>query len=437
MTRFKLHTIFLLILYLVGLSLIYGQEQDTVKLKKLFHKGEAFENTLPDSAIYYYGKVIELTKTTPNQKIVGLTYNRFATLVHDKKGDIKKSFDLNFKALKIFEVIKDSGSIAQISENIGIALVELRRYDEAIHYHKIALSYSEKLKQSSVLISSAMSIADCYSSLFKMDSAIYYMKELENHFPKDASKTSLSLFYSNVGNTYYNIGETTGSKADFQLAINYAEKAKNLCLDFNLDEIDLAFAYGLIGASYMALNKYDEAETNYIKAIAIFEKHKDNFNLNQMYFELTLLYIKMGDKEKAQSYFYKHDDFSKLLYNEENSNSVSSMKTQFETEKKETENKFLQTQNNLSNKTIKQQQLISYFIVGGLLIVSCLAFFIFSGLKKQRHANRIISQQKIVVEEKHKEITDSIHYAQRIQRALITPEKYIDNQLNKLNKNNG
>ena len=111
------------------------------------------------------------------------------------------------------------------------------------------------------------------------------------------------------------------------------------------------------------------------------------------------------------------------------------MKTQFETEKKETQNKLLQTQNDLSHKTIKQQQLISYFIVGGLLVVSCLAFFIFNGLKKQRQANKIISQQKIVVEEKHKEITDSIHYAQRIQRALITPENYIDKQLNKLNKN--
>jgi hypothetical protein len=42
--------------------------------------------------------------------------------------------------------------------------------------------------------------------------------------------------------------------------------------------------------------------------------------------------------------------------------------------------------------------------------------------------------KSILVEEKHKEITDSIHYAQRIQRALITPEKYIEKQLNKLNK---
>ena len=441
MTRFKIHSIVLFILCIVGLFPVYAQEQDTVKLKKLFHKGEAIEKTIPDSAVYYYEKVIALTKTTPHQFLVGLAYSSYASLIYETKGDVKKTFDLNFKALKIFEVIHDSARIAQTSENIGISLLEQRRYEEAINYHKMALSYSKKLHKTDLIISSTMSVADCYSSLSQTDSAIYYMKDLEAHFPKDASKASLAMFYSNLGNTYYNLGntysnlgESTKNKMYFNNAIDFAQKAKDLCVEFKLDEIDLAFTYGLMGASYMALGKFVDAETNYIKATAIFEAKKDNFDLNQMYFELTLLYIKMGDKKKAQSYFFKHDELSKLLYSEENSNSVSSMKTLFETEKKESENKFLQTQNDLSNKTIKQQQVITYFIIGGLFIVSCLAFFIFKGLKKQRQANRIISQQKIVVEQKHKEITDSIHYAQRIQRALITPEKYIEKQLNRLNK---
>ena len=71
-----------------------------------------------------------------------------------------------------------------------------------------------------------------------------------------------------------------------------------------------------------------------------------------------------------------------------------------------------------------------------------LAIVIFRGYQQKQKSNRellskneIIEEQKRIVEEKHKEITDSIHYAQRIQRALITPEKYIDKQLNKLNKN--
>jgi len=35
--------------------------------------------------------------------------------------------------------------------------------------------------------------------------------------------------------------------------------------------------------------------------------------------------------------------------------------------------------------------------------------------------------------EKNKEVMDSIYYARRIQRALITNEKYIERKLNDLN----
>lgn len=43
-----------------------------------------------------------------------------------------------------------------------------------------------------------------------------------------------------------------------------------------------------------------------------------------------------------------------------------------------------------------------------------------------------IEQQKEIIEEQHKEVMDSIHYAKRIQTALITSEKSIEVSLNRL-----
>jgi hypothetical protein len=45
-----------------------------------------------------------------------------------------------------------------------------------------------------------------------------------------------------------------------------------------------------------------------------------------------------------------------------------------------------------------------------------------------------IEIEKLVVEEKNKEILDSIHYSKRIQNALLPSEKYIERNLNRLNK---
>ena len=52
-------------------------------------------------------------------------------------------------------------------------------------------------------------------------------------------------------------------------------------------------------------------------------------------------------------------------------------------------------------------------------------------LKKEKE---ISEEQRKLVEEKQKEVLDSINYASRIQRALITSELYIKSKLNALNK---
>lgn len=417
---------------------LIAQNSDTIVLRNLFSHADRLEKTFPDSAIYFYKKLIDVSKNNPNQKIVGMCFNRLSIMTFSRENDVKKRFDLNLKALKIFESIKDSGGIAQINENIGVSLVEQRRYREAIKYHFMVLQYSSRKKLTGLLISSTMSVADCYSSLRKVDSAIYFMKRLEINFPQDASKSSLAIFYSNLGNTYYNLGEVTKNKNDYLNSISYATKSKNTCIEYKLDDDDLAYAVGLLAVGYLSLNEFDASEKNYIEAIKIYQRKNMHFELNQMYSEITQLYIKMGEKNKSYNYFFKYDSLSKLIYSEENINSVSSMKTQFETEKKESENKLLQAENELSGKTIKQQRIVTYIIIGGLLMTALLAFFIFNGLKKQKKAFVIISKQKEevhrqkeIIEEHQKETIDSINYAKRIQYALLANNDLLKRNLNK------
>jgi serine phosphatase RsbU (regulator of sigma subunit) len=72
--------------------------------------------------------------------------------------------------------------------------------------------------------------------------------------------------------------------------------------------------------------------------------------------------------------------------------------------------------------------------MAGILVILAItivySFFLFKAIKKIRKNNVIISEQKQevekqkqLVEEKHKDITDSINYAQRIQSALILSEQ--------------
>ena len=59
----------------------------------------------------------------------------------------------------------------------------------------------------------------------------------------------------------------------------------------------------------------------------------------------------------------------------------------------------------------------------------------FRSLFITRRQKQIILRQKELVEEKQKEILDSIHYARRIQKSLLPTEKYIHKSFIRLIKN--
>ena len=60
-----------------------------------------------------------------------------------------------------------------------------------------------------------------------------------------------------------------------------------------------------------------------------------------------------------------------------------------------------------------------------------LAIVIFRSFLQNKKKNKLIKEQKHLVEEKQREIIDSIRYAQRIQKAFMPSEKYLEKNLNK------
>ncbi|HXB13993.1 MAG TPA: SpoIIE family protein phosphatase, partial [Bacteroidia bacterium] len=83
----------------------------------------------------------------------------------------------------------------------------------------------------------------------------------------------------------------------------------------------------------------------------------------------------------------------------------------------------------ISEQGRKKQVIIRNIFIGGFALMLALAFFIFRGYRQKQSANIIITQQKAVVEEKQKEILDSIHYAQRIQKALLASDALLGRHL--------
>ena len=116
---------------------------------------------------------------------------------------------------------------------------------------------------------------------------------------------------------------------------------------------------------------------------------------------------------------------------------------QYEFDKKEIAAKAEQEKlDAISAEEKQKQRIIIYSVAGVLLLVLVFSVFLYKRFRVTQRQKKLIEEQKVMVDsayeslhERNKEIMDSIHYARRIQRALITNETYIQKCLNRLNKN--
>ncbi|MBC7864779.1 MAG: hypothetical protein IAF38_17530, partial [Bacteroidia bacterium] len=138
---------------------------------------------------------------------------------------------------------------------------------------------------------------------------------------------------------------------------------------------------------------------------------------------------------RALYYHKRYISIRDTLFSEENKKQLVRKEMSFEFEKKEAMTKAEQDKKEAAASAEKsRQRFILVFVSFILILVAAVAVIIFRSLRIARKQKTIIEEQKHIVEEKQKEILDSIYYARRIQRSLLTQEKYISRNLNRMMK---
>ncbi|NQY10723.1 MAG: DUF4154 domain-containing protein [Flavobacteriales bacterium] len=78
---------------------------------------------------------------------------------------------------------------------------------------------------------------------------------------------------------------------------------------------------------------------------------------------------------------------------------------------------------------IERQRTLIALAVGSILVISALGFWALHSYRQKKKANVLVLAQKAEIEEAHKEITDSIASAQRIQKAILPPDRMVNEYL--------
>ncbi|MBK7668940.1 MAG: hypothetical protein IPJ32_17310 [Sphingobacteriaceae bacterium] len=169
-------------------------------------------------------------------------------------------------------------------------------------------------------------------------------------------------------------------------------------------------------------------------------KQEQKIHLSEVYRCFCIIDSAENNYKEAFKHYKLHIIYRDSLSNQETTEKVSKLQAEFENEKV-AQIKALEEEKKESERKEKEykQKLVLYSISGGLLIMLVFSIFIFRSYRAKQKVNKellvkneIIAEQKHVVEEKQKEIIDSIRYAKRIQMSLLASEKYIQKSIEKL-----
>ncbi|MES2514771.1 MAG: tetratricopeptide repeat protein [Bacteroidota bacterium] len=396
--------------------------------------------------------------------------------VYLKQSDFNKAIDNLLISQNIYRHIKDKKLLAGSYLDLGEIYVKQKVFDKALQNFETSLNLA---KEASDIIKMSINyerIGNCYIDMGN------YSKAIENHFASLQISEQLNDTkgvadsYGDIASIYYRMGDFPKCKANWLAALNkYKEfgqpyliangyrdvaEANYWLREFdqallNLDSAlriyksekelhDEAIVYSLMSDAYG--EKHDFRNTvNYLKkAVDINKKYNFIEELAKAYKTLSDIYVKRNDFKEAYLYHLQFSDMKDSLakYGDETVGNITEMQSKFDKEKIAQEKLLHEAVLAQKESKLEQEKTQRYALYGGLILLIAFSVFVFHRFRITQRQKVIIEQQKQMVdnafktlEDKNREVMSSITYAQRIQRALITSEMYIEKQLNRLAKN--
>jgi hypothetical protein len=140
--------------------------------------------------------------------------------------------------------------------------------------------------------------------------------------------------------------------------------------------------------------------------------------------KLYSIYKTLNDDLKALHHYKKYILFRDSLFNENNTRKEVELEMKYKFEKQEYADKSLQQRKEEEAVLQSKRQNIQLLLASVVLLIALFfSIYIYKNFKEKKRANDEILLQKNLIEEKQKEIIDSILYARKIQTALITSER--------------
>lgn len=433
-----IRTLVISILFLIGFStgsraqsrLLPHLPDDTSRVNALLANGLTLNYSYPDSALEY---VIQANKLSQR-----LNYRKGLSEALFQEGMIKSGMALYEEAVRaLFHSVK-------IASELQDTILQVKAYNTLGNTYAIQSNYIEALKYYDQALPLAIKSGNrrMQATIHSNIGNLHYYREYEtgdNLFTETLKHYSEALrvqeeLRDSMGaiSTLQNLGLVYSDQGKFNESLQVLQRAYDLALKLNSRE-DIMHSYSNLGRLYGNMKYYSFAIDYHNRSIQLARDLGNRDMVAYGYGHLAETYAEMGNYYNAWKFQEQYSLLRDSLLNEETTRQMAEMQAKYETEKREKELARLKEENFAKEVEADRNRTLVWLSFGGggilLLVSSIIGLLLYNRYQIKKKANEQLSIQNEVIAQKNKDITDSINYARKIQRSVITTDAYLQKHL--------
>ena len=336
----------------------------------------------------------------------------------DNKGNVVKATEYYNKALQLREKAGDISGIAESINNLGSLCSFQNDTKKSIYYYAKAVKLYQSIGDKKGAAQSLNNLGSGYNNLSKVDSAIIYNMQALSMQMEVGDNLGMSNSYNNLGTCFADMGDTTK-------AIEYYTNSLKISEELG-DKSGIARSLNNLGDIYLNRNNINKAEECANRALKL---SRELGFPNEIGNSANLMYHIYRNKHNAEKALEMYILFKRMRDSTTGLEQVRATTSAEYNYKEFQQNLEHEKQGAIAEEEKKKQRLFMFLIACIAIATAIIAFIVFRNLQRYKKAKRIIEKQKELVEEKQKEILDSIRYAKRIQDAVLKEQEHVSAHL--------
>lgn len=314
-------------------------------------------------------------KVLPIKTALAATYGSIG-IVCSEQNNYAKALEYYFRALKLYQEIKQDDIVVAVYNNIGNIYEIQKEYSKALEYFNKALWIQKKTGDNSSAIT-ITNIGKIYLAKNEDSKAFESFTEAEKIFKTHSNLRGMAELYNNLGNYYKKTNNLVKAEASYKLALKTFETTG--------EKYGAAASLGFLGNVYALQGNNSEALEYLSKSSALAEEIGVPEQVKESEKALSDIYEKMGNSAEALKHFKKYSAARESINDSENIKSMVREEMNYEFERKEALQKIENEKRQVMfEEQAKRHKLQIFFTSLFILLLFGIVFLIYSRLQLKK-----------------------------------------------------